>query len=94
MTDYNQNSSQGYITLREFKQIIKDFNIELIKGQELSENDFHECCRQMFSQVCNKTGKNTNFNSSAKQKSGENIANSKANSSFGRTLNNTEFNNN
>jgi len=61
MLSYSDSEMPEYIMLQEFKKIIEEYHIELIKGQELSDHDFHECCRQLFSQVCQKTETNTNF---------------------------------
>ena len=41
MKSYNSKTAK-YITIKEFKQIISDYKIEFIKGQELNEIDFHE----------------------------------------------------
>ncbi|CAI2362923.1 unnamed protein product [Moneuplotes crassus] len=42
------------INLRDFKKLIEGYGIELYKGVELTDEDFHECCRQLFSQLCQK----------------------------------------
>ena len=84
------SESKDFITLREFKQIVKTYDIELIKGQELSDNDFHECWRQMFSQICHKSGKNTNFKNTSKHTSHVHTSNLKTSDSFGKTLKVTE----
>jgi len=51
MLKYSEEDND-YITLKEFKKIVEDYQLEFIKGQELNDDELHESCRQIFSQLC------------------------------------------
>ena len=83
MKSYNSKTAK-YITIKEFKQIIRDYKIEFIKGQELNEIDFHEWCRQLFSQLCQKPNDNAN---SFKSGLNSQLNNFGSNKPFSKTMN-------
>ena len=45
-------SGGEFLVLADFKRVVVDFNVELIRGVSMNDNDFHEYCREMFSLMC------------------------------------------
>lgn len=88
MRSYWDDTKSSHITLKEFKKIVRDYDIELIKGQELSDADFHECCRQIFSQLWQKLNSTGKFTNGGLVPLGQKNRNNK---SLGRTLGRGNF---
>ncbi|CAI2367422.1 unnamed protein product [Moneuplotes crassus] len=50
----SENPDSQTINLKDFKKLINLYEVQLHKGMKLTDHEFHESCRQLFFQLCQK----------------------------------------